>query len=72
MDQLTTKEREVLNLMAEGHSNLGIAGHLQLSMKTVERYISTMYQKLQVTGQENVHPRVKVVVQHILNRSRRA
>ena len=72
VDELTPKETDVLSLMAQGHSNLGIAEKLALSTKSVERYINSMYQKLQVTSGENIHPRVKVVVQYILSGERTA
>ncbi len=39
--QLTPREREVLGLMAEGHTNAGIAKHLWLTEKTVETHRSS-------------------------------
>lgn len=45
-DSLTLREREVLKLIAEGHKNKDIAGHLCISLKTVEKHRSNLMQKL--------------------------
>ncbi|MBI4202345.1 MAG: hypothetical protein HY532_04420 [Chloroflexi bacterium] len=47
---LTRREIEVLQLLAAGKSNQEIAAHLVLSVRTVERHISTIYEKLGATG----------------------
>jgi ATP/maltotriose-dependent transcriptional regulator MalT len=47
---LTTRELEVLRLIAEGKSNQEISTDLVLSIRTVERHISNIYQKLQISG----------------------
>jgi DNA-binding NarL/FixJ family response regulator len=46
--ELTAREREVLALVAAGHSNLAIAGRLYLSHKTVRNHVSSIFAKLQV------------------------
>jgi DNA-binding NarL/FixJ family response regulator len=46
--ELTTREREVLTLMAQQHSNQEIAEALSLSSKTVRNYTSNIFAKLQV------------------------
>jgi DNA-binding NarL/FixJ family response regulator len=46
--ELTAREREVLDLIARGHSNAEISRHLFLSSKTVRNYISNVFVKLQV------------------------
>jgi DNA-binding NarL/FixJ family response regulator len=46
--QLTEREREVLELVAEGQSNGVIAGRLSLSQKTVRNHVSNILTKLQV------------------------
>ena len=48
--QLTARERDVMRLLAEGHSNLEIAQKLFLSEKTVRNHISNIYRKLQITS----------------------
>lgn len=45
-DVLTPRERQVLKLIAEGHSNREIAEYLNLSHKTVEKHRSNLMQKL--------------------------
>jgi DNA-binding NarL/FixJ family response regulator len=47
---LTTREREVLGLLARGLSNQEIARSLVLSVRTVERHISNVYDKIGVAG----------------------
>jgi len=44
---LTERERELLHLLAQGHSNAEIANRLSLSHKTVSNYVSTVLSKLQ-------------------------
>ena len=46
LDELTDREREVLALMAEGHSNDGICNQLFLSPKTVETHVRHILLKL--------------------------
>jgi DNA-binding NarL/FixJ family response regulator len=47
---LTTRESEILRLMAQGLDNRGIAERLVLSVRTVERHISNIYMKLGIEG----------------------
>jgi DNA-binding NarL/FixJ family response regulator len=46
--ELTDREREILGLIAQGHSNPSIARTLFLSPKTVANYVSAIFAKLQV------------------------
>jgi DNA-binding NarL/FixJ family response regulator len=46
--ELTEREREILNLIAHGHSNADIAARLFLSPKTVANHVSNIFAKLQV------------------------
>jgi len=52
---LTPREREVLELMATGSSNQGIADALVLSLRAVEKYVSSIFGKLGLpsTGSES-------------------
>jgi DNA-binding NarL/FixJ family response regulator len=45
---LTERELEILDLIAQGHNNLLIANKLSLSIKTVQNYVSSILTKLQV------------------------
>jgi DNA-binding NarL/FixJ family response regulator len=47
-DELTDRERQVLTLLSEGASNAQIARRLDLSVKTVQNYVSRILDKLQV------------------------
>ncbi|HVV75098.1 MAG TPA: response regulator transcription factor [Mycobacteriales bacterium] len=47
-DDLTERERQILELLAEGMSNAQIARRLDLSLKTVQNYVSRILDKLQV------------------------
>jgi DNA-binding NarL/FixJ family response regulator len=44
--ELTPREREVLELMAEGRSNQGIADKLVITLRAVEKYVSSIFGKL--------------------------
>jgi DNA-binding NarL/FixJ family response regulator len=46
--ELTEREREVLDLIAQGHNNAAIAERLTLSPKTVSNHVSNIFSKLQV------------------------
>jgi DNA-binding NarL/FixJ family response regulator len=63
VDTLTTREREVLQLMAEGRSNLGIAGVLHLSVKTVETHVEHVFDKLGIAPSAGEHRRVLAVLE---------
>jgi DNA-binding NarL/FixJ family response regulator len=47
-DLLTPREREVLHLISEGHTNGAIAGKLSISIKTVEKHRANLMAKLEV------------------------
>lgn len=47
---LTPRELEVLRLVAGGHTNKAIAARLELSQKTVDRHLSNIFDKLQVSS----------------------
>jgi DNA-binding NarL/FixJ family response regulator len=55
LEQLTPREREILVLMAEGRSNQGIADRLVITLRAVERHVSTIFGKLGLpsTGTES-------------------
>jgi DNA-binding NarL/FixJ family response regulator len=55
LSALTTREREVLQLLAEGHSNPAIAARLDITRRSTEKYVSSIFTKLGLpdTGNEN-------------------
>lgn len=62
LDRLTPREREVLGLMAEGHSNSGLAQHLSITERAVEKHISAIFTKLDLPPSQTHHRRVLAVV----------
>jgi DNA-binding NarL/FixJ family response regulator len=64
-DDLTPREREVLGLMAEGRSNVGIARHLVVSEGAVEKHISSIFAKLGLATSDTEHRRVLAVLQYL-------
>ena len=50
LDQLTTREREVLRYIARGYAYKEIARELHISVKTVETHVSSVLRKLQLTS----------------------
>jgi DNA-binding NarL/FixJ family response regulator len=62
---LTPREREVLGLMAEGHTNAGIAKHLWLTEKTVETHVSSILGKLGLSQSADGHRRVLAVLAYL-------
>ncbi|WP_328843239.1 response regulator transcription factor [Streptomyces sp. NBC_00258] len=55
LERLTPREREVLELMAAGNSNQGIADRLVITLRAVEKYVSSIFGKLGLpaTGSES-------------------
>jgi DNA-binding NarL/FixJ family response regulator len=57
--ELSPREREILDLIAQGHSNTKIAGRLFLSPKTVGNHISHIFTKLQVADRAHAIVRAR-------------
>ena len=62
LGELTPREREVLALMAEGHSNQGICERLFLSPKTLEGHVGSIFRKLDIGDAPDYHRRVVAVL----------
>ena len=62
LDELTPREREILQLMAEGLSNQGIAAQLVLDPKTVEGHVTHIFSKLGLEPTGADHRRVLAVL----------
>lgn len=61
-DRLSPRERDVLRLMAEGRSNIGIAQETQLSPKTVEKHVAAVFTKLNLSTAADDNRRVIAVL----------
>ena len=62
LDELTAREREVLELMAQGLSNRGICEKLVISPKTVETHVNSIFLKLDLMPAQDEHRRVLAVL----------
>ena len=62
LERLTPREREVLEQMAQGRNNAGIAQALFLSERAIEKHINSLFSKLGLSGEPDVHRRVKAVL----------
>ena len=62
IDQLTDREREVLQLMAEGLSNVAIAQRLFIAERSVEKHVTSIFRTLRLPPDAESHRRVLAVV----------
>ena len=62
LDALTPREREVLELMAEGRSNVAIADTLVVTERAVEKHVTSIFHKLELTPTAGDHRRVLAVL----------
>jgi DNA-binding NarL/FixJ family response regulator/class 3 adenylate cyclase len=62
LDDLTPREREVLELMAEGRSNQGIAQRLVVTERAVEKHVTSIFNKLRLPPATEDHRRVLAVL----------
>jgi DNA-binding NarL/FixJ family response regulator len=62
---LTSREREVLTLMAEGRSNAGVSRALVLSTGAVEKHVASIFGKLGLPPSENDNRRVLAVLRYL-------
>jgi DNA-binding NarL/FixJ family response regulator len=65
LDELTPRERSVLELMAEGGSNAAIASRLGLTEKTIEGHVRIVLSKLGLEPDAAVHRRVLAVLTYL-------
>ena len=62
LEHLTPREREVLELMATGSSNQGIADRLVITVRAVEKYVSSIFDKLELPSSGSESRRVLAVL----------
>jgi DNA-binding NarL/FixJ family response regulator len=65
LDELSVREREVLELMAEGRSNQGISARLVITERAVEKHVTSIFQKLQLPAASDDHRRVLAVLTYL-------
>jgi DNA-binding NarL/FixJ family response regulator len=65
LDRLTPREREVLELMAAGNSNAGIAERLVITLRAVEKYVSSVFDKLDIASTGTESRRVLAVLLYL-------
>jgi DNA-binding NarL/FixJ family response regulator len=63
--RLTPRERDVLAEMAQGKNNAGIAAALVLTERAVEKHINSIFSKLGLSEEVDVHRRVKAVLLYL-------
>ncbi len=68
LDALTAREREVLELMAQGSSNAGIARQIYVSEGTVEKHVRSILSKLDLPESNTTHRRVLAVLRFLDSR----
>jgi DNA-binding NarL/FixJ family response regulator len=65
IERLTPREREVLGLMAQGLSNQGIADQLVVTVAAVERHVTSIFAKLDLVAETQLHRRVLAVLRFL-------
>jgi DNA-binding NarL/FixJ family response regulator len=65
LDALTPREREVLQLIAEGLSNPAIADRLGITLRSAEKYVSAIFAKLDLPDTGGEHRRVLAVLRFL-------
>jgi DNA-binding NarL/FixJ family response regulator len=65
LQSITPREREVLGLMAEGRSNAAIAEALVVTERAVEKHVTSIFSKLDLTPAQEDHRRVLAVLAYL-------
>jgi DNA-binding NarL/FixJ family response regulator len=62
---MTSRQQEVLKLIAQGYNNVAIANILKLSEKSVETYINVIYQELGLSHEPGINSRVMATIHYL-------
>jgi DNA-binding NarL/FixJ family response regulator/class 3 adenylate cyclase len=65
LEDLTPREREVLELMAEGRSNQAIAERMVITLRAVEKHVTSIFSKLRLSATSEDHRRVLAVLTYL-------
>ena len=65
IDTLTARERETIELIAQGRTNAAIARELVVTLGAVEKHISSIFQKLDLPATDDDHRRVLAVLTYL-------
>ncbi|MBW4720675.1 response regulator transcription factor [Saccharothrix obliqua] len=65
LDVLTAREREVLGLMAEGHTNNAVAARLHVSRSAVEKHVNSIFDKLGLSDVDGYSRRVLAILRYL-------
>jgi DNA-binding NarL/FixJ family response regulator len=65
LGRLTTREREVLALMAEGRSNAAVASNMVVSEKAISKHIANIFVKLDLAPSDDDNRRVMAVLAYL-------
>lgn len=65
LEPLSAREREVLGLVAEGHSNAAVAARLFVAERTIESHMRAIFQKLAIEESGDSHRRVRAVLAYL-------
>ena len=65
MERLSPRERQVLALIAEGLTNAAVAQQLVVSQHAVEKHINSIFSKLKLSGDQELHPRVRATLMYL-------
>ena len=66
LSTLGNQAMKVLNLVAQGYNNTEIASRMNLSVKSVERWIETIYRELEINSKGGINPRVEAARKYYL------
>jgi DNA-binding NarL/FixJ family response regulator len=65
LDRLTPREREVLGQMAQGRSNAAVARDLVVTERAIEKHVTSIFSKLELSAADDGHRRVLAVLRYL-------
>ncbi|GAA2877817.1 hypothetical protein Acy02nite_61960 [Actinoplanes cyaneus] len=65
LERLTPRERDVLHLMAQGHTNAALATRLHISQSAVEKHVNTIFDKLDLIHVTGYSRRILAILRYL-------